>query len=53
VGTPVGTSKPEIDPNLAQIIAAWPTLPEPVRMAMIALAESGVGGGLQPVKPIE
>jgi hypothetical protein len=30
-----------IDPALARIVAAWPTLPEPIRKAMLALAESG------------
>jgi hypothetical protein len=26
-----------IDPDLARIVAAWPTLPEPIRRAMLAL----------------
>jgi hypothetical protein len=30
-----------IDPLLARIIDAWPALPEPIRRAMLALAESG------------
>ena len=29
-----------IDPNLARIVDAWPSLPEPIRRAMLALAES-------------
>lgn len=32
---------PPSDPALAHIIDAWPTLPEPIRKAMLALAESG------------
>jgi hypothetical protein len=32
---------PETDPDLARIIAAWPTLPEPIRRAMLALVETG------------
>jgi len=31
----------EIDPDLARILDAWPTLPEPIRRAMLALAENG------------
>jgi hypothetical protein len=31
----------EIDNALARIIDAWPTLPEAIRRAMLALAESG------------
>lgn len=27
------------DPDLARIVAAWPTLPEPIRRAMLALAD--------------
>jgi hypothetical protein len=34
----------ETDPDLARIIAAWPTLPEPIRRAMLALVESAPGG---------
>jgi hypothetical protein len=26
-----------LDPHLARIVAAWPTLPEPIRRAMLAL----------------
>jgi len=29
------------DPALARIVEAWPNLPEPIRRAMLALAESG------------
>jgi hypothetical protein len=28
-----------IDPRLARILDAWPTLPEPIRRAMLALIE--------------
>jgi hypothetical protein len=31
----------QIDPALARIIDAWPALPEAIRRAMLALAESG------------
>jgi hypothetical protein len=30
-----------IDPALARVVAAWPKLPEAIRKAMLALAESG------------
>jgi hypothetical protein len=30
------TENPEIGPDLAKIIEAWPTLPEPIRRAMLA-----------------
>jgi hypothetical protein len=29
-----------IDPDLARIAGAWPTLPEPIRRAILALVES-------------
>ena len=28
------------DPDLARLIAAWPTLPEPIRRAMLAILEA-------------
>ena len=31
----------QIDPALARIIDPWPTLPDPIRRAMLALVESG------------
>jgi hypothetical protein len=31
----------QFDPALARIIDAWPALPEPIRRAILALAESG------------
>ena len=30
----------QIDPDLAQIVDAWPALPEPIRRAILVLAES-------------
>jgi hypothetical protein len=29
------------DPDLAHIVATWPTLPEPIRRAMLALVQDG------------
>jgi hypothetical protein len=34
----------QIDPALARIVAAWPKMPEAIRKAMLALAESGQSG---------
>jgi hypothetical protein len=31
-----------LDPDLAQIVAAWPTLPECIPRAMLALAAAGM-----------
>jgi len=31
---------PNADPDLVRIVAAWPTLPEPIHRAMLALTES-------------
>jgi hypothetical protein len=33
------TKPAEIDPRLARILDTWPTLPEPIRRAMLALIE--------------
>ncbi len=30
----------QVDPDLAQIVAAWPALPEHVRLAVLALVET-------------
>jgi hypothetical protein len=30
------------DPYLVRIVAAWPTLPEPIRRALLALVESAL-----------
>jgi hypothetical protein len=35
------TKPAETDPGLGRIIDAWPTLPELIRKAMLALVESG------------
>src|SRR5262249_4713371 len=37
--TPLTTTSPD-DPSLAQVVAAWPTLPEHVRLAVLALVRS-------------
>jgi hypothetical protein len=34
------TKTEESDPDLARIIDAWPTLPGPIRRAMLALIEA-------------
>jgi hypothetical protein len=28
---------PDLDPDLARIVAAWPTLPRPIKAAILAL----------------
>jgi hypothetical protein len=33
----------EIDPELGKLVDAWPTLPEPIRLAIRALVESARG----------
>jgi len=38
------TKPNETDPDLARIFDAWPALPEPVRRAMLALAETALIG---------
>jgi hypothetical protein len=35
--TPVDTGFDTTDPNLVKVIDAWPTLPDPIRRAMLAL----------------
>jgi hypothetical protein len=37
LSTPVDTGIDTSDPNLAKVMNAWPTLPEPIRRAMLAL----------------
>jgi hypothetical protein len=37
LSTPVDTGIDTVDPNLVKVIDAWPTLPEPIRRAMLAL----------------
>jgi hypothetical protein len=36
----VGAGFPPIDPDLAKVVQAWPTLPELVRRAVLALIET-------------
>jgi hypothetical protein len=38
---PPSDPNPEIDPDLARLMAAWPVLPEHIRAAIRALVESG------------
>jgi hypothetical protein len=38
--TKPGVAPVPIDPNLARVIDAWPTLPEPIRRAILALMEA-------------
>jgi hypothetical protein len=38
---PRGWPRLEADPDLARILDAWPTLPAPIRRAILALVESG------------
>ena len=35
--------KTPTDPDLSRIVAAWPTLPEPIRRAVLALVGSAAG----------
>jgi hypothetical protein len=34
---------PPTDPDLARVVEAWPTLPDPIRRAMMALLGSAIG----------
>jgi hypothetical protein len=38
------SATPNSDPDLARLLDAWPTLPEPIRRAILALVESTVTG---------
>jgi len=44
---PLPTGAPETPPDLALVVVAWPTLPEPIRAGILAMvkAASGKGGG--------
>jgi hypothetical protein len=33
----------EVPPDLAAVVAAWPTLPEPIRAAVLALVKAASG----------
>jgi hypothetical protein len=35
-----GFAQPPPDPDLARVLDAWPTLPAPIRRAILALVES-------------
>jgi hypothetical protein len=35
--TPIGNSAVLVDAELAQIVASWPTLPDPIRRAIVAM----------------
>ena len=37
--------RPPTDPDLEALVHAWPGLPEAVQRRILAMAESGVGGG--------
>ena len=38
----LATTPPPLDPELAALVVAWPTLPDPIRRAVLALV--GVAG---------
>jgi hypothetical protein len=42
---PLPTPEPaeQTDPDVARLVAAWPTLPDPIRRAMLALLDAGSG----------
>ena len=39
----LGTQTPAIDPALATLIDAWPTLPEPIRAGILAMVRAAGG----------
>jgi hypothetical protein len=39
-GTVQSLEAPDTDPELTQVIAAWPTLPEPIRAAILAMVKA-------------
>ncbi len=39
---------PAIDPELAALVVAWPTLPEATRRRIVALAKASKNGGVRP-----
>jgi hypothetical protein len=45
VCTPACTATPEIDRDLARILDAWPSLPEAIRRAILALVETSAPSG--------
>ena len=42
--TPACTSLPEIDDELAEIVASWPNLPKAIRTAITTIARSASAG---------
>jgi hypothetical protein len=40
-GSETGCAQRCADPDLRAVVAAWPTLPEHVRLAILALADTG------------
>jgi hypothetical protein len=51
--TPACTSVPNPDDDLAQLIAAWPALPEHVKLAMLTLIRSAYALRRRPKIPAE
>jgi hypothetical protein len=39
-GAKSGAVAPELAPDLAAVVDAWPTLPEPIRRAILALVRA-------------
>ena len=42
---PLPYGPPETPPDLAEIIDAWPALPEPIRAGILAMVRSSSGQG--------
>ena len=45
LGCTAGCTNSPNDPELALLLAAWPTLPEPIRRAMLAMIDATAFGG--------
>ena len=41
----MGQTDPKTDPDLAQVAAAWPTLPPALRAGILAMVKAAKGGG--------
>jgi hypothetical protein len=41
---PNSEKHPPLDPELSQVVDAWPTLPEPIRRAILSMVEAGRKG---------
>ncbi len=57
---PVSSGQPEgaaesaaLDPDLAAVVAAWPTLPEPIRRAILTLVAFEPASAATPTDPGE